>query len=260
MQKVDRPIRCPLCREMIFGLYEIDHIIPISRGGADVEANKWKVHPECNQLKGTDLPPGVEPKPIYIPSVDKWRIREKMFDRPIPLDPARYTTRMSYVTHAPGEVTWEGSQFRVRRLSDRRGNTGPRWSTAHEVRWDGRVYPDDLVPIATPDMELTDMPWLSEPWAKKADKNQVILEPGRTHWILRLSLPASVNIHHGQRLIDDKRRAPLLAQHIQRCRKRWTELINRYAYIDYNDYEWQCLLRRLGVHDRSGSLFSPIPQ
>ena len=47
----DRGI-CQLCREPIRGAWDLDHIIPKSRGGADHWDNLRLTHPRCNRSRG----------------------------------------------------------------------------------------------------------------------------------------------------------------------------------------------------------------
>lgn len=43
---------CDLCGELLGDRYEIDHIIPVSRGGSGDLSNLRWVHPTCNKRKG----------------------------------------------------------------------------------------------------------------------------------------------------------------------------------------------------------------
>ena len=42
---------CGMCHEMLDATYEVDHIIPLHRGGADHVDNCWALHTECHKKK-----------------------------------------------------------------------------------------------------------------------------------------------------------------------------------------------------------------
>lgn len=48
--------RCGICGEFIGGSFDVDHIVPLSRGGVHSYANVQPAHPRCNQDKGIWLP------------------------------------------------------------------------------------------------------------------------------------------------------------------------------------------------------------
>jgi 5-methylcytosine-specific restriction endonuclease McrA len=60
--------RCGICGQKISAKYEwphrrsasIDHIVPVSKGGAHVKANLRPAHLECNQDKAAGFVPGGE--------------------------------------------------------------------------------------------------------------------------------------------------------------------------------------------------------
>jgi 5-methylcytosine-specific restriction endonuclease McrA len=48
--------RCGICGEPVDqGRFEVDHVIPLARGGEHSYANTQPAHPLCNQRKGTSL-------------------------------------------------------------------------------------------------------------------------------------------------------------------------------------------------------------
>lgn len=47
--------RCACCGELLEGVYEIDHIIPLSRGGSNFPDNIQLLKPTCNRLKGSKI-------------------------------------------------------------------------------------------------------------------------------------------------------------------------------------------------------------
>lgn len=47
---------CGVCNEYIDGDYQLDHIVPLSRGGEHCESNLQLAHPYCNRHKFTKLP------------------------------------------------------------------------------------------------------------------------------------------------------------------------------------------------------------
>ena len=46
---------CGICGLAIDGLFEVDHIVPLSRGGDHSYANTQPSHPRCNNSKGAKL-------------------------------------------------------------------------------------------------------------------------------------------------------------------------------------------------------------
>lgn len=49
--------KCGICRERINPRkFEIDHIIPLSKGGTHEYANVQPAHPACNRLKADKMP------------------------------------------------------------------------------------------------------------------------------------------------------------------------------------------------------------
>lgn len=48
--------RCAICGfEMRAADYEVDHIIPVARGGSDTARNLRLTHRECNRKRGTKI-------------------------------------------------------------------------------------------------------------------------------------------------------------------------------------------------------------
>lgn len=45
--------RCGICGEVIYGDFQIDHILPRAGGGTDEIENLQCVHPRCNASKGS---------------------------------------------------------------------------------------------------------------------------------------------------------------------------------------------------------------
>lgn len=46
---------CGICKKLVDGPYDIDHIVPLSRGGAHTQANLQLTHPFCNRSKGNRI-------------------------------------------------------------------------------------------------------------------------------------------------------------------------------------------------------------
>lgn len=46
---------CGICKTIVNGQYEIDHIIPLSRGGPHAQHNLQLAHPFCNRSKGNRI-------------------------------------------------------------------------------------------------------------------------------------------------------------------------------------------------------------
>lgn len=46
---------CGICSSLIEGAYHLDHIIPLSKGGAHDTSNLQLAHPVCNMLKGSNM-------------------------------------------------------------------------------------------------------------------------------------------------------------------------------------------------------------
>jgi 5-methylcytosine-specific restriction endonuclease McrA len=50
--------RCGFClakQRRVLGILEIEHIIPLARGGADEELNLWLACSLCNRYKGVQI-------------------------------------------------------------------------------------------------------------------------------------------------------------------------------------------------------------
>jgi 5-methylcytosine-specific restriction endonuclease McrA len=47
---------CGVCNEFIAGDFHVDHIVPLSRGGAHAYINVQPAHPMCNLKKGARVP------------------------------------------------------------------------------------------------------------------------------------------------------------------------------------------------------------
>lgn len=47
---------CGICQEYIKGPFQVDHIVPLSKGGKHSYANCQATHPACNQRKGNKCP------------------------------------------------------------------------------------------------------------------------------------------------------------------------------------------------------------
>lgn len=45
--------KCACCGERLFGKFEIDHIIPLSKGGSNFPSNLQLLTPKCNRAKST---------------------------------------------------------------------------------------------------------------------------------------------------------------------------------------------------------------
>lgn len=71
--------RCGYClspRHLIMARLEIEHIIPLSKGGTNDEANLWLACPLCNRYKG-DKTSAIDPEtgeeiPLFNPRTQKW--------------------------------------------------------------------------------------------------------------------------------------------------------------------------------------------
>lgn len=71
--------RCGYCRsrqEYVFAPLEIEHIVPVSRGGGDEELNLWLACRMCNSYKGSqvealDPATGVR-QPLFNPRNQSW--------------------------------------------------------------------------------------------------------------------------------------------------------------------------------------------
>ncbi len=48
--------RCGICRKSIVGDFQLDHIVPLSRGGLHCYRNAQVAHPKCNARKHNRLP------------------------------------------------------------------------------------------------------------------------------------------------------------------------------------------------------------
>jgi hypothetical protein len=71
--------RCGFClgeQRRILGILEIEHIIPLSRGGTDEESNLWLSCSLCNCYKGTQTE-AIDPEtfvvaPLFNPRTQTW--------------------------------------------------------------------------------------------------------------------------------------------------------------------------------------------
>jgi hypothetical protein len=71
--------RCGYClspQHLVMARLEIEHIIPISRGGPSTEDNLWLCCPLCNKAKG-DRVTGTDPNtgedvPLFDPRAQRW--------------------------------------------------------------------------------------------------------------------------------------------------------------------------------------------
>ena len=43
---------CGICGEFVYGAFDVDHIIPVSRGGLHTQSNLQLTHSRCNRIKG----------------------------------------------------------------------------------------------------------------------------------------------------------------------------------------------------------------
>ncbi len=71
--------RCGYCQshqQYVLGPLEVEHIIPIARGGADDELNLWLACPRCNRFKGSQVeavdPITDETQLLYNPRTQHW--------------------------------------------------------------------------------------------------------------------------------------------------------------------------------------------
>lgn len=55
IEKLLSDMTCGICGQQIEGKYHVDHIVPISRGGAHMQDNLQLAHPACNLSKGSKL-------------------------------------------------------------------------------------------------------------------------------------------------------------------------------------------------------------
>jgi 5-methylcytosine-specific restriction endonuclease McrA len=46
---------CGICKEYIEGRFDVDHVVPIARGGLHGYVNVQPAHPRCNQRKGGQM-------------------------------------------------------------------------------------------------------------------------------------------------------------------------------------------------------------
>jgi HNH endonuclease len=71
--------RCGYCRShqrYLLGVLEIEHIVPLSRGGSDDEDNLWLGCARCNRFKGPQIeardPLTEEVHALFNPRVQRW--------------------------------------------------------------------------------------------------------------------------------------------------------------------------------------------
>jgi 5-methylcytosine-specific restriction endonuclease McrA len=71
--------RCGYCRSsqrLVMAVFEVEHIIPVARGGTDDEENLWLSCPVCNGHKAAKTE-GVDPVtrtavPLFNPRTQRW--------------------------------------------------------------------------------------------------------------------------------------------------------------------------------------------
>lgn len=71
--------RCGYClspQRLVMARMEIDHIVPISKGGSDEESNLWLACPLCNRHKGNRTT-AIDPEtgnsvPLFNPRTQNW--------------------------------------------------------------------------------------------------------------------------------------------------------------------------------------------
>lgn len=110
--------RCEYCHapEVIFNLtFEVEHIVPVSRGGIDNETNNALACRSCNLHKATHMN-GVDPEskvtvPLFHPRMDHW---EKHFQVDIENGEIRGLTAIARATIARLEMNCE-TQLLARR-------------------------------------------------------------------------------------------------------------------------------------------------
>ena len=71
--------RCGYClspQHLVMARIEIEHIVPVSKGGSNEETNLWLACPLCNRYKAdrTEAPDPVsgESVPLFNPRTDRW--------------------------------------------------------------------------------------------------------------------------------------------------------------------------------------------
>jgi HNH endonuclease len=72
--------RCGYClshQRYLLGPLEIEHLVPLVRGGTDDEDNLWLACARCNRFKGGQIeardPVTGEVSPLYNPRTQRWR-------------------------------------------------------------------------------------------------------------------------------------------------------------------------------------------
>jgi hypothetical protein len=76
----DARARCGYCsshQRHLLGPLEVDHIVPLCRGGSGDEDNLWLACARCNRYKGAQTealdPVSGEVHPLYNPRTQRWR-------------------------------------------------------------------------------------------------------------------------------------------------------------------------------------------
>lgn len=71
--------RCGYClsrQDLVLGVLEIEHIVPLTKGGTDEKANLWLSCSLCNRYKATQIaasdPQTDATVPLFNPRKDKW--------------------------------------------------------------------------------------------------------------------------------------------------------------------------------------------
>ncbi len=71
--------RCGYClspQRLVMARLEIEHIVPVSKGGFDEEDNLWLACPLCNSYKGSQVeaqdPETGAIQPLFNPRVERW--------------------------------------------------------------------------------------------------------------------------------------------------------------------------------------------
>lgn len=97
--------RCGYChspQKLVLGPLEIEHIIPVARGGTDEEQNLWLACRLCNGYKGSKVV-GTDPKtgekaPLFNPRAQTWTEHFMWRDKGIYLNGITATGRATVIT------------------------------------------------------------------------------------------------------------------------------------------------------------------